>query len=840
MSATAIGWIVSIFFVVVLIACFFVGFWRGLKKSTANLVFSVVGALVAFFVTPAITGAILEIQINFDGENITLSQYLINLISSDESLSVIMDRNPNIETLVQGLPNAIASTVVFLLVVLAVELVMYIIYRIIACFTFKTSLGTSKRRVWGGVIGLAKGFVLTLFAFMPLAGLIGTYSALKSNDVSYINTNSQISSASIVDEIPPEIDEILTGLENNALIKICGVFGLDNATFDYLSEVEVEGNNIYIRQEIVNLYPIANLSYQMLGSENVTINFADINYTAVEQTLDNLVEGGLYKSILVNFANDLVLNYQEYPFISNSQDFGIIEDVLVEVQETLANSQNSEMLENYFTNDIQNLFSAVRSLGENGTLDQLISQTDVDVMLETLLSEANIQSTESALNNLLDMNMVRDAIVPLTNFALAQLPQEFDQVGSDTSSWGEQDWDDLASSIVSIASDYKTLSDTIDFEQVISTPEILVQDTSYNINNITTLLGNLIDEARSIKLLQTSSGTSILDSFLTNNGFSLPTELVKFVDSSGQVQALAINDYSTLLRFISPALVTIQENDLYNTLSNTSDPLALMNALADLISQEGNENLLSDIILPLSQVEPTKSFVVEEMIKTINNNLVSFADLNTFEEWQMDLGYVSDLLVTLSNSYIGEVSYLEYALNGDIDSILSNVTELELNDILLPILYAKSTQGLREDMFTMITDAVNSFTNTQNTLDLNITLVEGATEDQALEICDVFASFLNIKDEFETATSLKDLNKDNLSGLLTDMQTNAYRTTYAETLQEEGLFQGLFESLVGSLKSEYQTEIAQSSELQQELSEENYPYINFTEIFDLLSQAEGV
>lgn len=75
MSASTIGWLVSIFFIFVLVICFFVGFWRGLRKSTANLVFSVIGALVAFFVTPSIAGAVLGIRVNLDGENVTLSDY---------------------------------------------------------------------------------------------------------------------------------------------------------------------------------------------------------------------------------------------------------------------------------------------------------------------------------------------------------------------------------------------------------------------------------------------------------------------------------------------------------------------------------------------------------------------------------------------------------------------------------------------------------------------------------------------------------------------------------------------------------------------------------------------
>ena len=840
MSASTIGWLVSIFFIFVLVICFFVGFWRGLRKSTANLVFSVIGALVAFFVTPSIAGAALGIRVNLDGENLTLSDYIINSLTENEDISVIMDRNPNLGTLIEGLPNALVSTVIFLLVTLAIELVIYIIYRIVACFTFKTPLGASKHRVWGGAVGLAKGFVLTLFAFMPLAGLIGTYDTLKNSQTNYLLPTAQIeSNASLLDEVPKEIDEIMTGLQDNALVWMCGVFGLDNATFDYLSKVDVEGENVYIRQEVVNIYPLANFSYQLSNSENVSIDFVDINYDELEKVLNEFVDGGLYKSIVVNLASDIVLNYQDYPFIGESQDLGEFEDILKEIQATLAEySQSNAMLERYFTNDIKNIFNTVKVLGSSGTLDEVVSQSDAEGVINVLFSDGNISNTELALNYLFDMNSVRDAIVPLANMAVEQISTDLDQVGADSSTWGEQDWDDLASSIINIANDYIELSDIIDIEEVVETPEILVQDTSYDIAKITSLLGNLVDEARGVKLLQTLDGTSILDSFLSENGIALPDENVKYIDGSGLVQETSITNYSQLLEFVTPALVTIQENDFYNILNDTADATALMTSLADLLSQEGKEDILLDIILPLSQVEPTKTFVVEDLIKTIDNNFVNFASLNSFEDWQSDLTYVSELLITMNSNLIGDTTYLEYAINGDLDSILSDVTDSELESILLPVLYAKSTQGLRDDIFAVLTDVADSLTSSSNTIDLtNVTLVEGSSEDQAQEICDIFASFLSINDEFSSGMSLRDLNKDNLASFFTSVQENAYRTTlFGKT--EEGVFNGVFVNLVNSLKSAYQSEIEQSTTLQEMLSEDNYPNIDFVQVFELLSSLE--
>ena len=85
--------------------------------------------------------------------------------------------------------------------------------------------------------------------------------------------------------------------------------------------------------------------------------------------------------------------------------------------------------------------------------------------------------------------------------------------------------------------------------------------------------------------------------------------------------------------------------------------------------------------------------------------------------------------------------------------------------------------------------------------------------------------------------SLRDLNKDNLASFFTSVQENAYRTTlFGKT--EEGVFNGVFVNLVNSLKSAYQSEIEQSTTLQEMLSEDNYPNIDFVQVFELLSSLE--
>ena len=265
----------------------------------------------------------------------------------------------------------------------------------------------------------------------------------------------------------------------------------------------------------------------------------------------------------------------------------------------------------------------------------------------------------------------------------------------------------------------------------------------------------------------------------------------------------------------------------------------MMSSLANVLAQEGNENLLSEVILPLTQVEPTKTLVVDEMIKTIQNDIVDFSTLNTYEDWQGDLNYISNLLVTLNTLSYEGTSYLEYALKGEIDTILNNVSAEELPQVIKPVLYAKSTSNLKTSIFDSLVDIANSLTGGVNTIDLSaITLVEGNSEDQADEICDVFASFVAINESY-TSESLREIDKTLLGEFLTNMQQNAYRVTLAGK-SEDGLFKGIFDNFLQSLKTEYAEEIAKdtSGRVNEILDETNYPNIDFTELFELLSQLE--
>ena len=183
MSASAIGWIVSIVFIAILVIGFFIGFWRGLKRSTASLIFGLVGALLAFFLTPTITDAILNINVTSNGVQTSINNLLVDMLkSASDDVEALVNANPNLESFFAQLPSALANVVVFIVLTAIVELIMYIIYKIIASIFLRYKVGAKKHRITGGVVGAVKTLIIVVFAFMPLSALIGTLNNIMYED----------------------------------------------------------------------------------------------------------------------------------------------------------------------------------------------------------------------------------------------------------------------------------------------------------------------------------------------------------------------------------------------------------------------------------------------------------------------------------------------------------------------------------------------------------------------------------------------------------------------------------------------------------------------------------
>ena len=863
MSASAIGWIVSIVFIVILVIGFFIGFWRGLKRSTASLIFGLVGALLAFFLTPVITNAILGINITVNGTQTSINNYLVEMIkSASEDIEALVNANPNLESFFAQLPSALVNVVVFIVLTVVIELIMYIIYKIIASIFLRYKPGAKKHRITGGVVGAIKTLIIVVFAFMPLSALIGTLNNIMYEDtyfVEQVQTDTTVVNAedgeiiiddgesedqtgegqqegeqateetkvnSLIDEyIPSEVKNVISGLENNALIKISKVFGLDNYVFDYLSQVTVDGEKVEVRKEIENIYPMANFVYQLrtFYDEEGLINLKNADFDRIEKYFNNFVDSGLFQSVLASTVANVIENYQDYAFIADSQivqEYGIILD---DLKANLSSLTTTKEKGEYFASDFKNLFSAFKTLAKSGALDQVKDLSGLNEILNVLTSDENITVLQSALENVFSMNTIQDSISSVIKIAFEKILNEEVSDLEDTSGYTDEQWKNLSVNFTNILKLVGDINSGFSggLEGVIKDPASILDESSETLSATLSNVGSLLDELLNIDLFKTTTGenTTIFDGILTEYKLTLPSGTVLKVNTneSGELvkEEVTISSYNELFEFVTPTLITVKDNDLYSIITSGSDAQSLLQTLADKIAKNdgdtvaGDKYLLHKIVLPLYQIDFTNELIVSNLQSALGEDeIITFVNIDTIEEWESELNYISSLITKVNTTSVNigsqedpdNQTYLQIILSGDYNTLINNLQEEDVDGIFRPILEAQCTENLKMQVISLINENINSITNRQTEIPtINIA-------DNVDEIISIIKSFISLN---KVITSAQDITIDSLVEMNTEdigNVLNAIRDTlYDEegNLKEEAMFTQIYQDVVDTIRAEY-------------------------------------
>ncbi len=845
MSSSLIGWLITLLFVLILTGGFLVGLWRGLKRASFNLLVSVIGVLIALFITAPITGAVLNIGIVYKGTKTPLNDLILTMLYENDKIANLVDGNPNLKTFVSGLPKALASAIMFLFITILVECIFYIIYKVIACIFLKNREGQKKRKLLGGAVGLVKTFIVAIFAFMPLAGLIGFGSKLyKTTDYSIqtVNATATTERPNLLKDKFADGEKIVKGLENNLYTKCSSIFGLDNALFDYLSAVKVDGEKVYIRQDIQNAYKVVDFGYQLSKAGVKEVDYEKIKYDKVIKPIENMTDSALFSKIISPTVADVIINYQDYSFLPEGND-----DIYVAIGENLTAHKATNDLGDYFKNDILSVVQTVKSLGTNGTINDILELDNKDIkqIATTLTSVSNLDSFETAVENVLKMNLVRAGIEPIAQKVIDKVIEEADDINSSTAGYDEEDWEELSDAVVNVVKDFGTIQEKIDVFETIKDPaKLLDKQANYDIMSITSSLGDLIDRVTSVKLLQNAEGKSIFNKYLEDYNIMIPSAPVK----DGKGESVTITNYKGLLEFLGKPLTAIRDEGIYDLV--TGDGENVLVELSAVVSKEGNENILNEILMPLYQIEMTKSMVFDELTSSVPADQLDLSKLNDYDKWDNDLKLISSLLKTTGTKMFAgqDKSCLQLVLDGELDVVLDNMTETDVEGIVAPILNALSTEPLKETLFNNLATQLGDVIGTQPSISIENVTFAGANG-QTGEIVEVIKKFLAVNNlSNDGSTSVKEMNKTTVANALEAMKANAYRVELSQNQKtEDGIFKETFESFVDKVKEEYSAEfdlIKANEDYMRQLGIENfdeksnYGKINYVTLFDILDLVE--
>lgn len=848
MTSALIGWIASILFILILVGGFFVGFWRGFKRSTANLIFSVIGVIIAFFITPVITNAVLGIQVNYEGSQVQLKDLVYEMIISIGDVKQMISTNANLKTLVANLPAALFSTLIFIIVTILVEMVIYIIYKI--C-NFAFIKGPKGGKLFGGIVGVAKTFIVTIIAFMPFAGLIGLANNLTTaNDYSIRtasvqtvteDTEGQEDETKIyslaADQLPNEAVIVIRGLENNMLTKCSSLFGLDNAMFDYYSGVKVDGGKVHIREELQNAYDVADFGYQISKYEMKDIDFSVINYDKLLEAVNAFTGSDLFKQIISKTVYDVIVDYDKYTFIPTDSE---INDILVELGTNLATVEN---VSTYFSSDIDKLVKTFKTVGKSGIINDILAleTNSIENLADVLTSEDNVEAFEAAINNVFALNTVQDSISSVMQTVVTKVSTELDEVSINSADISENGWKEIASSITTVVKDFAEVSKIVNVGDVLADPTVLLDKTKhYDLNSLTQKIGDIIDQVRTNKLLQTVDNKPVVDKMLEKNKLALPKTKLTSIDG----KQVDIKTYKDLMKFVAPSLIKIRDEGIYDLATGNSTTVEKVVSLGEIVSKENNATLLADIVMPLYQIDFTRDIIVDTLTSELGTEYINLGVLNGYDEWNSDLALISNMLITLSSSTVNDTTFLELAVNNKFDKVLSSLTSTTVEGVVKPILTAKATEPLRVKLFDGLKAELDKYTNVETTISLNGVSFTGE-DSQTQEVIDVLEAFVEINKI--NIGSIANAKHESVAALFEVMQLNAYRTVKLEGKEAEGILADAFVNLVNAYKDAYSDVvdyIEENEELCEELgvsslAPENYVRIDFAQLIEVMDRVNG-
>lgn len=731
--------------VVLLLVGFLVGMYRGLKRTSLHILFVLVSVVIAFFVTRPITDAILNTNISYNGTLMPISEYIVQLISDN---LVDLSHFDSASEFIKQLPSAVTSPIVFIVVMLVMFLIFEIIYLITARISFgskKKDFSTNKpRRVPGAFIAMAETFMFLLVLFAPITSLTHTYEEIVTTASTSTSTSEnamptlgdQLSSA-----LPPEVNEAILSFNDSAFGVICSAGGFDDALFDGLSDVKIDGEKINVRKEIVTLAGAYD-EVAIFVNEVSANNYENLDFAPIKASVTEIVNNNLFKTVLTDTLKDFIVNFDTLKDELGLTD--IPEEVVDIIHDLQAKLTEDFDFYTYLSSDILSVLDIADKIITSGTLEEYMSLENVDAENILNLVVNNEEAVSPSLKSALTLNLVSDTMPRLLELLSTELQKGFENaenIGLNTTLTRE-DMESMVDSLMSIATELKTLNDQNDIFGLIESDDIV--DSILNLNDIGGVLdgmGSILDEARSLKILnfeRESVQYNTLDGIVESMGFELLGDDVHTANGT----TATLDSYTDFFNHIKTPILSIKDAGLTDILDESVD----FDAVLDIIKTEvqADSEFLAKLLMPFYDLEQTsfngqtlKEMVFDTVIDQLVNNLDGFVKLkdgeDTYENYYNKLASIGELLGELSSNTITvtedsedkEIDYFDYLMRDDADYIalindmMATSTGIEdetVMDRVLGILFENSMYSpLYDNIFPQIDAELENITGVKPT-----------------------------------------------------------------------------------------------------------------------------
>ena len=810
--ANIVMWVSIGLLIIFLTVGLLMGLFRGLKRSSLHFLFLAVSVVIAYFITKPIAKAILEITINVDSEVISISEFIIKMIEEAFDIS-------QLETLTNfatKLPNAIVSPILFILLTLGSFLIFNIIYMIVA----RVSFGSKKKdfqnakpyRAFGGVIGMVEGLMFLIVLFAPLTSLTKTYqeiAQLPPAEVQTLEENSnkmKTIAESMSEIIPADVHDAIISFNNGVVGKIAGAGGVDNLLFDGLADFEINGEKISIRDEVVTTTKVYD---DFVEIYNIAIDktYTSADFTSLKTNLTKLLDNGIFKAVISDTINELVIKFDELKESLNLKDLPqLAQDLITELHARFT-EEGFDTYE-YLKADVLKVVDIVEEIFKSDLINKYNDLEDKSLIGILTLIDENNETVTNAVQDVLNLNLIKDTFKTLGDYASEEIAKALEndkgfEIGLNTDI---EDRDQMVEDVLGAINKFLKLNESVDIAELLESTDIV--ETLTNIDNLDEVLeevGITFDALREMEIFVlpvTQTRTEkvyVFDNILKLYNLDLLNDEVYITPEA--TTKTKLNTYTLFFNYIKTPINTAKQIGL----TDIGEEGTTFDSILDrvLIGLDIKEDIFSDILLPFYQITAMdlNELVFDNIVNSLSdtNNtkgLIDFTKVKTeaaadtvkggVEVWDRELTLIGKTLKALNRGSV-EVNqttktYLKALLAGGVeyDTIFKAMIDADhLSTTLDPIFTAVSFEGLTADMFDNIDTTISDLTGVKPTTDLT-NLSE--TKAQVIE---------TIENLLTKTLNNEELTLPQLGQILDILKVNAYNDG-----EKDGVFNEIFANVI--------------------------------------------
>ncbi|MBQ7453028.1 MAG: hypothetical protein IJS68_02035 [Clostridia bacterium] len=713
-----------------LILGFVFGWVRGYQKSLARFIIVLVVAVVAFFITPALTNGLLTLDISglgikIGGGTVTSVKDLITqLINSISQVKELVESSPTLKAFIDAIPAMIVNVLLFTLLFFLLKWISMIIYGILAATVFnkKKMEGKNKIKLLGAGIGVVQALLTVAILLIPLFGFVNIASNLNAEAeaasstsatayaVSYNENVSESEDGGIsLDRATEVASEYVSAFRNTWIVKVYSAVGVDKlsvSVFDKLSEQKVNNVQTNLTKELtvaVKMVP----SLQELTSSGMKIDSKFVN--AVEKALDTAYESDIVSNIVnevivsasTKWSNGETFIGMSKPAVSDDASVNAIVDTL------LSAMKNAKAID--IESDLKSIVNVMNILVDQNVFDAVSNGEDAAKDVLEIISKENSNIVADLINALKDSPELVQVLPKIINTGLdfvydaleTTIPEgQEDQykISENITSmtWG-LDAENIQSVLKNIASIYSDFSNKESSENTIEV--ISLEKLGIALNS---MRNSAVMNAPGGKLLESLLNSEMISSVIDS---TTRTRLINAWSISDTTDPNYVN-YASTFKGIGDMV------EVAKTLSEASSPKESIEVALNAITSEGvdtsvMESLLSSENLQNAGLDADTANAVSDVVNEITDGLSGLTE----EEKQQEIEGIAaalDIIVQTQNAESGTIDTIDSEAAEDlVDAIAGSTIILDLIDSSANVNGAVDTNKLDSETKTNLEAAID-------------------------------------------------------------------------------------------------------------------------------------